>query len=160
MSQYVFMTVEGVLVEGMDIKTGLPSQNGHMLFDALKISYSVVLITQYDQELVDTWLRKEGIRGYANLFAYDYATLPVTAWKARKVRDFQRNSVPVAWFIDSDPAAITSVFLEGVPTMLVSSPHFVRPEFRPGQEHKVRRWDELVTTIETEQMFRNSKESS
>jgi hypothetical protein len=159
---YVVMAIEGVLVESQDLHTGLPSQSGHMLYDALVQHYSVVLVTHHEPVLVDTWLRKEGIRAFATVLNYSTSStaMSLSAWKARQVREFTRNGTAVAWYIDTDPGAIAEVYMEGVPTLLMSNPYFTRPEFRPDAERKVRAWGDLVTTIETEQLLRVSKEAT
>lgn len=158
---YVVMAIEGVLVESQDLKTGLPSQSGHMLYNTLVQSYSVVLVTHHDAELVDTWLRKEGIKGFATVFNYSASStaMSLSSWKAYQVRHLLQSGSAVAWFIDTDPSAIAEVYVEGVPTMMLSHPYFTRPEFRPDADRQVRPWNDLVTTIETEQLLRVSKEA-
>ncbi len=159
---FVVMTVEGVLIEGYDLKTDLPSQSGHMLYDTLVQYYAIVLLTQHDRDLVDTWLRKEGIRGFATVlsFASTSWAYSIPAWKAFQVRGFLQAGTAVSWFIDTDPAAIEAVYLEGVPTMMLSNPQFTRPEFRPDAARKVRPWDQLVTTIEMEKLVKMEKEAN
>ena len=159
---YVVMAVEGVLVESQDLKTGLPSQAGHMLYDNLLAGYSIVLVTHHERELVDTWVRKEGIRNFATLLSYAESNqvLTLSEWKAYQVRQFLQDGTPVSWFVDTDPTAIEAVFMEGVPTMMLSSPHYTRPEFRPDATHRVRPWNELVTTIESDRMLKVAKEST
>lgn len=161
-SNLVVMVIEGVLVESQDLKTGLPSQPGHMLYDNLRQGYSIVLLTHHERDLVDTWLRKEGIQGYATVMSYaaSAGVLSLSAWKATQVRTFRQNDSSVAWFVDTDPSAIEAVYLEGVATMMLSNPHFTRPEFRPDAERHIRPWNQLVTTIETERLIKVTKETS
>lgn len=161
-SNFVVMSIEGVLIESQDLKTGLPSQNGHMLYDNLAQGYAIALLTYHQRDLVDTWLAKEGIRGFATVLSYASSNqvLSLSEWKATQVRQFQQNGSAVSWFIDTDPSAIEAVYLEGVPTMMLSNPRFTRPEFRPDAEHRVRPWNQLVTTIESDRMLKLAKETT
>lgn len=157
-ANYVVMSIEGVLVESHDLKTGLPSQSGRLLYENLIQGYAVVLLTQHDPELVSGWLRKEGIKGFATVLSSATTStalsLSPSAWKAYQVRSFLQTGTAVAWFVDTDPEAIAAVFLEGVPTMMISSPYYTRPEFRPDVTRRVRKWDDLVTTIESERLVK------
>lgn len=161
-SNYVVMTIEGVLTETHDLKSTLPSQSGRLLYENLIQGYAVILLTHHDRELVDTWLRKEGIKGFATVlsFASTSTAMSLNGWKAYQVRSFIQTGTPVSWFVDTDPEAIALVFTEGVATLLVSSPYYTRPEFRPDVTRHVRKWDELVTTIEHEKLLKSTKEAS
>lgn len=154
MTTSVVMTVEGVLSTGPDLAS-LPQEQGLILFEALKAGYQITLVTAHERALAEQFLVRNGIKGYASIrFFHDTGLgLEPAAWKAHVVREMQLAMRPVSWFIDSDPVAIQMVFLEGVPTMLLSHPRYIRPDFRPDAKREVRPWGSLVDTLDREKVL-------
>lgn len=55
-----------------------------------------------------------------------------------------RTRGTVDLYIDGDPGVIAEAMRRGIPSLLFSSPQYVRPEFRPDAPKGVRAWDELI----------------
>ena len=156
MNQVVIISVEGFLTEGTDLRNSPPIQSSRILFDTLKATYQVVFLsTEPDQVLVRSWLKKEHFLKYATVFCRPASSIltPVD-WKMAQVRELQADGWSIAYFMDTDPQAVEAAFLEGLPSLLMASPHYARPEWRPDTTHAVRPWDTLVSTLEKENLLR------
>jgi hypothetical protein len=153
----VVLSIEGVLSKSPDLRTEPPSIVGKVLFESLKDRHRVLLLSVgNDVELVRSWLLKERFKNYASVQCMPKNTaLSVPAWKASVVREMLSEGWDIAMFIDSDPKAVQSVFLEGVPSLLVASPQYARPEWRPDSERHIKPWDDLVSIIEKESLAKD-----
>jgi hypothetical protein len=150
------INLEGVMVDGVDLKASPPTKNGRMLYDALKGQYQmVVLSTCPSYELARAWLKREYITGFGSVFCRpDNTILSPVEWKMTQIREMQSEGWPVMLYVDADPTAIRAAILEGVSTALVTTPRFARPEWRPDADHSFRSWESLVDTIESEHLLK------
>lgn len=156
MNPIAIVSMEGVLVEGPDLKSSPPTKNGRVFYEALKSQYQILLLsTDPSQELARSWLKREHISGFGSVFCRPSNTIlsPVD-WKAAKIREMQAEGWPVMLYVDADPAAVKAAFLEGVPTALITTPRYSRPEWRPDSERNIKPWDSLVDTIEEEHLLK------
>lgn len=159
MNPLAIINLEGVLVDGQDLKSSPPTKHGRLLYDALKGQYqALILSTDPSHELARAWLKREGVTGFGSVFCRPTNTLlsPVD-WKVSKIREMQAEGWPVMLYVDSDPESIRAAFMEGVTTMLVASPRYARPEWRPDGERSIRPWDSLVDTLEAEHLLRTEE---
>lgn len=156
MNPLAIIALEGVLVDGVDLKASPPTKHGKLFYAALKSQYqTLILSTDPSHELARAWLKREGITGFGSVFCRPANTIlsPVD-WKVSKIREMQSEGWPIALYADSDPASIRAAFLEGVPTALLASPRYSRPEWRPDAERAIRPWDSLVDTLEAEHLLK------
>lgn len=156
MNPLAIVCLEGVMVDGSDLKASPPTKHGSLLYAALKGQYQTLFLsTNPSHELARAWLKREGVTGYGTVFCRPENTIldPVD-WKVSKIREMQSEGWPVMLYLDSDPASIRAAFLEGVPTALIASPRYGRPEWRPDAERAIRPWDSLVDTLEQENLLK------
>jgi hypothetical protein len=153
------MQLEGVLSDTDDLRTTQPSHTGKYLYEALKGSFRLVLMTSAEPELAHLWLRKERITGYGQVLYHPPSSIQENVdWKRSQIREIQSEGWPIVLYLDVDPVAVRMAFLEGLHTLLLASPRYSRPEWRPDGEYKVRSWDDLVSTIEEENLSKADKE--
>lgn len=157
MNPVAIICVEGVLVDGTDLRASPPTKFGRLYYDALKTQYQLLLISSLEPnaQLVRAWLKREHFAGFGTVFTRPSDTLlSPDDWKVSKIREMQSEGWPVALYVDTDPASVRAAFLEGIPTSLLSSPRYGRPEWRPGEDRGIKPWDALVDTIEAEQLLK------
>ena len=156
MNPLAIIVLEGVLLDGSDLKASPPTKHGPLFYAALKSQYqTLILSTSPSHELARAWLKREGMTGCGSVFCRPSNTMlsPVD-WKVSKIREMQSEGWPIALYADSDPASIRAAFLEGVPTALLASPRYGRPEWRPDAERTIRPWESLVDTLEAEHLLK------
>ena len=81
-------------------------------------------------EVLTTWLKKEGFK------AASVDIIGETGAEYIYDRVMSLSSVfgTPHWFIDNDPETVAKVMKYGIPTLLVSVPHTIRPEWSEGRE--------------------------
>jgi len=156
MQPLAIVCLEGLLVDGTDLKASPPSRHGRVIYECLKGQYQVLIVTcDPSIELARSWLKREHVVGFGTVLSRpDNTILSPIDWKVSKIREMQSEGWPVGLYVDSDPASVRAAFLEGVPTMLVSSPRFSRPEWRPDGERGIKPWEALVDTMEQEHLLK------
>ena len=156
MNPLAIVCMEGLLVEGTDLKASPPTRHGRLLYEALKSQYQILLVTtDPSAELARAWLKREHLTGFGSVYTRPTTTiLSAVDWKVAQIREMQSEGWPVMLYADSDPAAVRAAYLAGVPTMLVASPHFGRPEWRPDADRSIKPWDALVDTMEQEHLLK------
>jgi hypothetical protein len=161
MAVIIVMGLEGVLTETDDLRTSPPHKTGYLLYEGLRKGgfQMVLLAASAEMELVRSWLRKEHITDFATVRCRPASSiLSVPAWKLTQLRELAADGWKIACFMDSDPAAVAAAFHEGVATNLISYPRYSRPEWRPDATRSVRAWDDLVSTLEKENLSREKEE--
>lgn len=125
-----------------------PIPEGRRLWNAFATSYNGRLAVCSsgirNTPLLMEWLKKEGFKASTVDIVEDSSS------QAKIDRVLSLNAVygKIDWYIDIDPVAVAGVLRSGIPTLLVSIPHTVRPEWVDGR--KVKAWDALVEEIETQ----------
>jgi hypothetical protein len=150
------LCLEGVMVEGTDLKASPPTKTGRLLYESFKGQFQLLIITtDPNVALAREWLKREHYTGFGSVYARPENTIlsPVD-WKVSKIREMQAEGWPVMLYVDSDPTSVRAAFLEGVPTLLVATPKFGRPEWRPDADRSIKPWDALVDTMEQEQLLK------
>lgn len=90
------------------------------------------------------WLKREGFK------ASTVDIVQETGAQTKIDRITSLNAVygKIDWVVDIDPATVAGIIHLGIPTLLVTIPHTVRPEWVDGR--KVKGWDTLVNEIESQ----------
>jgi hypothetical protein len=90
------------------------------------------------------WLKKEGFK------ASTVDVIDQTSAQAKIDRVTSLNAVygRIDWYVDIDPGAIAGVLHTGIPSILVSVPFTVRPEWM--DKRQVKGWATLVDEIESQ----------
>lgn len=144
MAGLVAISLDGVLRADVG---GTPIPEGFNLYQALLEMYRVCVVLD-DPDSVDAalWLRKEGLRGYAQLHVR--RPLDDRAMQYRRLMALG----PVELVIDGNPAAVAGAMELGLTAMLFAHPRAHRPEWRPDYERTPRPWDQLVARVEEQRV--------
>lgn len=160
MATYVAFAVEGVLARaGESPAARQPIPEGLRLFEALRKLYKIVLLTSGEDNVIEDWLRRQGIRGHTALAGppraetYDkFATL-----RADQLMDLRSHGYALELFIDANPAAVARALELGITGLVFASPKYLRPEFRPDAQTRVRAWDEIEAEIGRQNALRTGE---
>lgn len=146
----IVVTFDVIANRAEDIGASQPSNHGRKLWAALfgmyngRICLLVDGVDKHQQQLVTEWLKKENYKPGSVDFYWDKGS----DVRLDRVRAIQAASSKIDWYIDTDPTAVAKVIKDGIPTLLVTVPFIVRPEW--DEPRKIVAWDELSSTIETQ----------
>ena len=133
-----------------------PIPEGRRIWNAFASTYNgriVVCATGVtNPPILLEWLKREGFKASS----VDIADTSTSQTKIDRVMSLNAVYGRIDWYIDVDPHAVAGVLKSGIPTLLVSVPHTVRPEWVDGRT--VRGWDTLVQEIESQSLAKAEKE--
>lgn len=149
----ILFNFDAIALPSDTLGTRQPSTEGRRLWDTLFQKYMgrtlVVVDSQYKLELVKEWLKRENFKVSA------IHQTPVM------VRDGNTPASEAVWhiasavsrphfYIDVDPETCRIVNDQGIPTLLLTVPKYLRPEW--NQPQAKRSWDVVVDEIEARAM--------
>lgn len=157
----IFITLDALALPADDLGARQPRAETRRLWNALFPYYHGRIIVlangikrdgmQGEQILLE-WLKREGYK--ASSVDMVEATGSETTYD-RVVSLISVFGMP-HWFIDIDPEAVAKVTRHGIPTLLMTVPHTVRPEWVEGREYKP--WDALVEEINSQELAKKERE--
>jgi hypothetical protein len=156
----IVITFDTLALPANDLGARQPRNEARRLWNALFPYYHGRIIIIADgiakeghqgEQILLEWLKKEGFKA---------SSVDMVEGKGAEVR-YDRvvslNSVygKIHWYIDIDPEAIAKVAHCGVPTLLVTIPDIVRPEWAEGRQ--IKGWDTLVEEIESQELAKKER---
>lgn len=157
----IFITLDALALPGDSLGARQPCPETRRLWNALFPYYHgriVVIATgikrdgHNGEEILKEWLKREGFK--ATSIDMNMATGSEVVYD--RVMALTSVFGKPHWFIDVDPDAVAKVMRYGIPTLLVSVPHVVRPEWSEGRE--IKQWDTLVEEINKQEMAKRERE--
>lgn len=146
----IIVTFDVIANRADEVGASQPSSHGRKLWASLfgmyngRICLLVDDVDKHQQQLVIEWLKKENFKPGSVDFYWEKGP----DVRLDRVRAIQAAHSKVDWYIDTDPLAVSKVIKDGIPTLLVTVPFVVRPEW--DEPRKIVAWDELSNTIETQ----------
>ena len=140
------LSVEGVLANHKE----QPINQGLLLYHSLRTQYSVVLVTEWEYERAEHWVKGHGITGYSQMLGRSGLDVGVSLrrWQLHRLRS---GGAVVDLVIDSNPLVIAMAMYEGAPGLLFAHPFYMRPEMRPDSPRRPRPWDEVQAEMQRQQ---------
>jgi hypothetical protein len=135
----VVFALDGVLRNdvGEVVLDGIP------VYRAFKAVGRVILITELERKAAEAWCAINHVFDYDDLLGPEVTVDPDEPLKHRQIAAARQRG-QVHMYIDGDPAMVAEALRLGIPSLLLSSPSYARPEFRPDAPKGVRRWDDLM----------------
>jgi hypothetical protein len=144
----ILITFDSLAHPGEDLGARVPRPETRKLWNALISGYSgriSILATGItNTPLLLEWLKREGYK--AN--TVDVVTDGHADTKVDRVASFNAVYGKIYWYIDIDPISVAKVAHMGIPTLLLTVPDIVRPEW--VDEKVPREWTSLVEEIESQ----------
>lgn len=133
----------------LSLDSVLRSDTGELILDgipvyrAFKAVGRVTILSSSDAQTTEVWCMIHKLNNYDDIIDNSVVVDPAEPLKFRQLSVARTKGV-VNMFVDGDPAVVAEAMRRGIPSMMFSSPKYVRPEFRPDSSKTVRPWDELV----------------
>lgn len=129
-----------------------PSPEGKRLWNSLFPTYNgrmmVFAAGVTNQEGCLQWLKREGFKASS----VDVIENTHVDTKVERIEVLHALYGRITWYIDTDPHVVAKVSRNGIPTLLVTVPHVIRPEW--SEERTKKGWDAVVQEIEAQQLAR------
>jgi hypothetical protein len=157
----IIITFDALALPADDLGARQPRNETRRLWNALFPYYHGRIIILADginkdghqgEQILLAWLKREGFKASA---------VDIVHEKGSEVRYDRVVSLSAVygrlhWFIDIDPEAIAKVARHGIPTLLVTIPDTIRPEWKEGREMKG--WDVLVEEINNQELAKKERD--
>lgn len=148
----IVVTFDVIANRSPEIGSSQPNNLGRKLWNMLfpvyngRICLLVDGVNKEHHEIVMQWLKKENFK--PGSIDFHWETGPDN--RLDRVRAIHAAHTRIDWYVDTNPTVITKVTKEGIPTLLVTVPQIVRPEW--DQPRTIVAWDELTKEIETQRL--------
>jgi hypothetical protein len=157
----IVITLDALALPANDLGARQPRAETRRLWNALFPYYHGRIIVLADG------IARDGLQGEGILLEW----LKRENFKASSVDMFEKSGADAKfdrvislsavygmmhWFIDTDPETIAKVAHHGIPTLLVTVPHTIRPEWVDGKPMKP--WDTLVEEINNQELAKKERE--
>lgn len=144
----ILVNFDAIAVPGEELGARLPRPEMRRLWSSLSAGYNgrlAIMATGItNTPLLLEWLKREG---------YKASTVDIVDTihpddKVDRVASINAAYGKIYWYIDIDPIAVAKVAHMGIPTLLLTVPDVVRPEWTDGRVPKD--WTTLVDEIESQ----------
>ncbi len=135
-----------------DVGARQPIPEGRKLWSTLFPAYSGRMavfaagVTNHDGCL--SWLKREGFKAST----VDFIVENTVDAKVARIQNLHAVYGRINWYIDTDPQVIAKVSHNGIPTLLMTVPHTIRPEWSEGRTMKG--WDAIVEEADAQALAR------
>jgi hypothetical protein len=146
----IIVTFDVIANRAKDIGSSQPNNHGRRLWAMMFGTYNGRIclladgVEKHQQELVMSWLKKENYKPGSIDFHWETGADN----RLDRVRAIHAAHTKIDWYVDTDAHTVAKVIAEGIPTILVTIPYIVRPEWE--ENRKIVGWDELTDKIETQ----------
>lgn len=156
----IFFTFDSLALPAESLGARQPRPETRRLWNALFPFYHGRLVVIADgipkeghngEQILKEWLKREGFKATA----IDISATSGSEVKYDRVMSLTSVFGKPHWFVDSDPETIAKVARYGIPTMLLTIPHTVRPEWSEGRE--IKGWNELVEEINKQELAKQER---
>lgn len=108
-------------------------------------------IDKSKHELLKEWLKKENYKPNSIDISQDSGV----DHRLDRIRAIYAGYGKIDFYVDIDPSIARLAIKEGIPTILLTDPHVVRPEWETTKD--IRNWDKLVEEIEHQTLRKAEK---
>jgi hypothetical protein len=156
----IFITFDALALPADDLGARQPRPETRRLWNALFPYYHGRLLVIADgikrdgmggEQILMEWLKREGFKATS----VDFSTEKSSEVIYDRVMALTSVYGKPHWFIDIDPESIAKVARYGIPTLLATIPHTIRPEWEQGRE--IKGWDTLVEEINKQEMAKKER---
>ena len=135
-----------------DVGARQPTSEGRKLWNTLFPAYSGRMMVfahgVENQEGLLNWLKREGFKAST----VDFIAENSVEAKVERISNLHAVYGKINWYIDVDPKVVARVAHNGTPTLLVTVPHTVRPEWSESRFKK--EWGEIVEETDKQALAR------
>lgn len=146
----IIVTFDVIANRAKEVGSSQPNNYGRRLWSMLFGTYNgrICLIVDgvetHQHQLIIEWLKKENYKPGSIDFHWESG--PDN--RLERVRALHAVHSKIDWYVDTDPITVSKVIAEGIPTLLVTVPFIVRPEWE--EQRTIVGWNELTDKIEAQ----------
>lgn len=111
----------------------------------------LIVNKEYDRQLFEAWLKREAFKAAM----YEFVEFEDPALRAERIHTIAAIFGRAQWYVDNDPRVCAETLRLGIPTLLVASPHVIRPEWSGTKSTKP--WDTLIEELDDQAMQQSIK---
>lgn len=135
-----------------------PSMEGRRLWDSMFHKYMgrcyLIADADDDIEMVKTWLKREGYKISAIYQTPDLVRDGSTP-RSEAVWNIASALGRPHFYIDTDPVTCAHIVKQGITTLMLSIPEFIRPEFHTP--NVIRAWDTVVDELDAQALKKSER---
>lgn len=144
----ILINFNAIASPGDEIGARIPRQEMRRLWGALNAGYNTKMAIMAtgitNTPVLLEWLKREGYKATTvDIVEEDNINVTID-----RVSAFNAVYGKINWYVDIDPIAIAKVAHMGIPTLLLTVPDTIRPEW--SEEKTIKSWDVLVEEIESQ----------
>ncbi len=144
----ILINFDAIASPGSELGARIPRPEMRKLWGALTAGYngkmSVMATGITNTQVFLEWLKREGYKPVT----VDIVEDSHVDTKIERVAAFNAAYGKIHWYIDIDPITVAKVAHMGIPTLLLTIPDIIRPEW--SEEKVIKSWDVLVEEIESQ----------
>lgn len=129
-----------------------PIAVGILVVGALSAYNQITFITELSEARVTQWLNENKVVDFDRVIDSS-VHLEGEVLKERQIRH-ARSRGAVDMFITSDPSLWAFAFDQGIPSIMLGVPSYLRAEFRPDAPKAIRAWDDIVDAVAKQNALR------
>jgi hypothetical protein len=145
----IVMNMTGVLRSD----TGEFLPDGLIVYRAFKSIARVVIISDMERKNAETWMAMNKMPDFDDLIDSNVNLDPDEQLRSRQIK-VARTRGSIEFYVDADPMMVAEAMRLGIPAILVTTPAYIRPEFRPDAPKGVRPWGEIVAETNRQQAMK------
>jgi len=144
----IIVTFDVIANRAKEIGSSQPNNHGRKLWSMLFGTYNgricllVDGVNTNEHQLVMEWLKKEHYKPGSIDFHWESGSDN----RLDRIRAVHAMHSKIDWYVDTDPSTVSKAIKEGIPSLLVTVPHVIRPEW--NEQRKIVEWNTLANTIE------------
>lgn len=144
----ILINFDAIAIPGNELGSRLPRPEMRKLWGSLNAGYNgrlaILALGITNTPLLLEWLKREGYKASTvDVFHENHADD-----KVERVLAFNAAYGKINWYVDIDPIAVAKVAHIGIPTLLLTVPDIIRPEWVGDKVPKS--WESLVEEIENQ----------
>ena len=154
----IVVTFDVIAHRSEELGASQPSKHGRKLWNLFFNAYNgricllVNDVAKHQHQLVMEWLKRENYKPGSIDFHWEKGSEN----RLDRVRALHAAHTNIDWYIDTDPEAVSKVLKDGIPTLLVSVPFTIRPEWEEPRTNIA--WDKLSNELENQALKKAERE--
>lgn len=154
----IVVTFEVIAHRVEELGASQPNKHGRKLWNLFFSAYNgricllVNDVAKHQHQLVMEWLKRENFKPGSIDFHWEKGSEN----RLDRVRALHATHTNIDWYIDTDPEAVAKVIKDGIPTLLVSVPFTIRPEWE--EPRTIIAWDKLSNELENQALKKAERE--
>jgi hypothetical protein len=144
----IVVSVEHTLAQGDDLRTAPAHRSSRSMYEALSSQFQLIALSKAPIDITRWWLKKEHMPKWAQIEVWEEGSFfEYPDWKVHKVGNLLSAAWEIAYYVDSDPHALSRVLDLGVSVLRVDHARNL-PGWQDPESTAPRAWATLAVGSE------------